>query len=342
MVSTRPEIVKNEIHEILNEMEDQIIIAADEPWALIKKNLTNKPRRIIFNYSMEIDHLRNLEKTKGKFKGHVVGLGGGTACDTAKYLAWRWSLPLVLIPSIVSVDAWLCRSIAVREFNIVKYIGRVEPERVIVDLGLIQKAPEELNKAGVSDILSITSALGDWLIARDNFGEKFSKHIFNQAKNIAKRLLSSVEDIRVMNDDAIIAIVNGFVDEVDLCESWSNSRPEEGSEHFLAYCLESITGKHYIHGNLVALNILVVLKLQERIQKAVFDFNELKNFFDNIDLFYSPDKQGIPLHDYRDALQEIQEFTKVQDLAPNLFSLENVFDDDGDYSVDGILNWIYS
>jgi len=35
----------------------------------------------------------------------IYGIGGGLAADAAKYVAWRRSLPLALIPTALSVDA---------------------------------------------------------------------------------------------------------------------------------------------------------------------------------------------------------------------------------------------
>eukprot|EP00041_Stephanoeca_diplocostata_P014545 m.267341 g.267341 ORF g.267341 m.267341 type:complete len:123 (+) comp19732_c0_seq7:1054-1422(+) len=50
--------------------------------------------------------------------------------------------------------------------------------------------------------------------------------------------------------------------QVFLCEQWGNARPEEGSEHYIAYALEAKTGKHYIHGQLIGLCILLVAHFQ--------------------------------------------------------------------------------
>ncbi|MHA1297375.1 MAG: iron-containing alcohol dehydrogenase [Promethearchaeota archaeon] len=98
----------------------------------------------------------------------IIGIGGGTICDTAKFFAWRFTdeeqkeINLILIPSIISVDAFLCSSIAVRENSKVRYMGDTSPKKIIIDFDLIQRGPKELNRAGISDVISITSALGDW------------------------------------------------------------------------------------------------------------------------------------------------------------------------------------
>jgi glycerol dehydrogenase-like iron-containing ADH family enzyme len=127
---------------------------------------------------------------------------------------------------------------------------------------------------------------------------------------------------------------------VELCDEWGNARPEEGCEHFLAYNLEDITHGHYIHGNLIALNILVVLKLQR--EKAVFSWSEMKGFFDASGIEYQPSKQGIEKADYLKALSTMKEYVEKEKLFPGLWSTVGVFENTGEYSIDGILDWAYS
>lgn len=325
--------------DTLNGFGSYILVTMEEPLELIRDSLTKKPSAVVFNRDMRIEKLKELEKEK-KSSDYIVGFGGGTACDTAKYLAWKWDVPLIVAPSIVSVDAWLCRSTAVRVEGKVRYIGDVEPERRIVDFSLVKQAPPELNRAGIADVISISTALGDWVIARDEFEEKFDRRVFDEARSIADELIERADDIREVSEEGIRALVKGLSDEVALCERWGGARPEEGSEHFLAYCLEEITRGHYIHGNLIALNVLVVLKLQRK--RAVYDYRELKDFFDRAGVGYAPAKQEIKAEDYRRALQYAREYVKKGNLYKGLWWLDNVFENRGEYSVEGIIEWIYS
>ncbi|NLF58989.1 MAG: iron-containing alcohol dehydrogenase family protein, partial [Candidatus Hydrogenedens sp.] len=40
------------------------------------------------------------------------------------------------------------------------------------------------------------------------------------------------------------------------------SRPEEGAEHIVAYNIEHMTRRHFLHGDLVGLGIFVISRLQ--------------------------------------------------------------------------------
>ena len=312
--------------DVLNSLDRYFLFAMEEPWQIIEPKLKNKPYSVNLNFNMNNDNLIKLAESFNAVISEsdtIVGLGGGTACDTAKFIAWwfkansNFDLDLILIPSIISVDAFMCSSIAVRIDNKVKYIGESRPKRIIIDYDLIQKAPKHLNRAGVSDTISIASALGDWMLERDEINGKFSKRVFNRARKIVTELMKARTEIRDVTEKGIKSQVKGFYKEVKLCEEWGNARPEEGSEHFLAYCLEAITHEHYIHGNLIATNILISLFLQENY--AEFSLDEIKHFFEAIQLTFMPKKQNITEDQLKKALKEIQEYVKKENLMYSIY-----------------------
>ena len=79
-------------------------------------------------------------------------------------MAWRRGTPLLLAPSIISVDASVTNTIALRRAGQVEYVGFVVAEAIIADLDLISRAPARLNRAGVGDLLSIETARVDWAL----------------------------------------------------------------------------------------------------------------------------------------------------------------------------------
>ncbi len=313
--------------DTLDSIDKYVLITMQEPWEIIENKISNKPAYLEFNYDMSGD---NLEKLYNSFEPFItdsyaiVGLGGGTACDTAKFLAWKFkeefnfNLELYLIPSIISVDAFLCSSIAVRVDNKVNYIGESNPKDIIIDFDLISEAPKFLNRAGVSDTISITSALGDWLIARDEINERFDQTVFNRAKSIANELINASNEISNVTENGIKALVNGFYEEVLLCEDWGNARPEEGSEHFLAYCLESITHEHYIHGNLIGMNILISLYLQD--QYAQFSLDQVTQFFEDIQLNFTAESLKISYNNLKTALKQVKTYVIDEQLFYSIYN----------------------
>ncbi len=93
----------------------------------------------------------------------VVAVGGGKTIDTAKIVADRARLPVIVAPTIASTDA-PCSACAViyteqGVFEAVAYQRR-NPDAVVVDTGVIAKAPVRFLVSGMGD------ALATWFEAR--------------------------------------------------------------------------------------------------------------------------------------------------------------------------------
>jgi glycerol dehydrogenase len=87
----------------------------------------------------------------------MIGMGGGKTIDTAKIVADRAGIPVIIVPTIASSDA-PCSGCAVvysegGVFECVTY-QRTNPAAVLVDLDIIAAAPARLLVAGMGDALS--------------------------------------------------------------------------------------------------------------------------------------------------------------------------------------------
>jgi glycerol dehydrogenase len=103
----------------------------------------------------EIDRLRKLSKEKGCEV--FIGLGGGKALDTAKAISHFENKAVIVVPTIASTDA-PCSSLAViytenGEFEEYMFFKK-NPDLVLVDTGIIAKAPTRFLVAGMGDALS--------------------------------------------------------------------------------------------------------------------------------------------------------------------------------------------
>ena len=144
--------------------EDSMILTQPEAWEAAHAQFPAiESRHVIYLRSMEYEQL--MAKQALPHCDIVMGIGGGQAMDAAKYVAWRRHMPLILAPTIVSVDAAVTNTIAVRERQRVRYIGFQVANAVAVDLAVIAQAPHALNRAGIGDLLSIHTALWDWHLA---------------------------------------------------------------------------------------------------------------------------------------------------------------------------------
>jgi len=244
-------------------LPSHVAFVAAEPWELAEARWGRPPDRVIEAVNTDHAYLRDLAATMPPVDA-VVGLGGGSAIDTAKFVAWRTGLPLWQFPSVASVDAVFTRPAGVREDHRVRYVGQAVPQLVAADLGLLLGAPPELNQAGVGDILSCHTGLFDWRLAQGHPGAPpLEEELVALSLRLVEGLRTHAGAIRAANADGIRFILESYREEGAVGDAVGHSFFEEGSEHYFAYCLEHLTGMHLIHGELIALGVLIMVIAQE-------------------------------------------------------------------------------
>ena len=278
-----------------------LAVTMEIPWQVLQQLAPWQPDHVHMVTDMDLGTLDALERVAPPCDV-VVGLGGGSCCDTAKYLAWKRGCRLILVPTIVSVDAPLTNMIAVRVDKSVTYVGDRYPEELLVDHDLIREAPPELNRAGAADIASIHTALYDWALARDLKGEPYHEHVAQLARQCLAELDGNASEVHDVTPKGIDTIVDLYRREVEFCARIRTSRPEEGSEHLVAYNLEHLTRRQFVHGDLVALGLFLMSRLQHNDHAAAVDL------MDRVGLRYRV--PGVTPREVEKSLTTLHAFTR--------------------------------
>lgn len=294
-------------------LESAIVLTQPEPWDLVVERFPLHTTQMHLVTTMEHSDILHATQRFGPARA-VFGIGGGSALDHAKFTAWHLNLPLVLVPTILSVDAAYTKAVGIREDKRVRYIGEVYPERLLLDFSLLGRAPRLLNLSGVGDILSIFTALWDWQQAGQRIGEPWDANVATESATLLEKLFAGSDDLRHLNDDGLTLLSELYVGEVHLCEQVGSSRPEEGSEHYLAYALEAQTRRSFLHGQLVALCVLVVGQLQGQ------DIGPVARFLSDIGLGCTLEETGLSRHELLTALTSMHDYVRAEtQLLPGLF-----------------------
>ena len=172
----------------------------------------------------------------------VIGFGGGTVLDLAKFAAFVSKTRLISLPTTLSNDS-LASPVAVlgTEGRARKSFRCTIPDAIVVDVNVVKSAPDRQLLAGIGDTVSKYTALYDWKLA----GEKKGETVDDFASMISHMAFDSI--LNNMDDDLkssgfIHRLTNALVMGGLAMEIAGCSRPSSGSEHLFCHALEE---NHY-------------------------------------------------------------------------------------------------
>ena len=285
--------------------QDALIVTMKDLWDRFENYFT-KNVQVHFVKNLNIETLEN-DYDKFKNFNAVVGIGGGQAVDAAKFFPWKSNAKLFQVPTSMSVNAAFGHRFAARIDGNINYIGWTTPEVVYVDFDIIKNAPKLFNRSGICEIMCYHTAHLDWKYA-DKVGKcekkwAYDQQAVNEAKSVLDYMLEGIDDIKEVNDNGIIRLMNA--------NSWGgpafhnfgwNPRPIEGTDHFVFYSLEYHTKKSYIHGQPVNMGVYVGSLLHN--SKA----EEMLDYIIRAGVDIRPESMGITWEDMANALIKMKEY----------------------------------
>lgn len=251
----------------IHDKRTALLVTSGPAWNAVKDNLCGlNISTTVYATEATTDHWDSLLNRSPAPTEVVYAVGGGLTADAAKYLASILNLPLVVLPTALSVDAFITAASGIRKDGCVYYIDTKVPERLILDLETVAKAPASLRAAGITDVMSIATGAWDWKIAHEQgknpAGMEFIPWAYDNAQSILRGVLDCAEAAGRGDRDGLKILYDCLAMEVQLCNQVGHSRPEEGSEHYFAYAVENELGHGLPHGDLVGPAILLIAELQ--------------------------------------------------------------------------------
>jgi glycerol-1-phosphate dehydrogenase [NAD(P)+] len=194
------------------------------------------------------------DKLRSRQYDAVVGIGGGTTVDTAKYAASRWGLPMISVATSLANDGIGSPVASLINDGIKGSYGVHIPFGVVVDLDFVENGPERVNRGGIGDVISNISALADWELGREVRGEPVDGLAASLARMGAEAVLAMPGD---MSDDAFVTVLAEALISSGLAMAvCGSSRPSSGGCHEIMHAVDSLFPGTASHGELAGLGAL--------------------------------------------------------------------------------------
>lgn len=228
----------------------------------------------------------------------IVGLGGGKALDTAKYVASLAGLPYYAVPTSLSNDGFCSPQSSLTLAGKRKSLVSAMPFAVVIDTAVCLQAPVELWCSGIGDLVAKLTAVTDWKLAFHAQGTPVNDFAALLSDATVFQFIGNPErTIEGMKLLGTALMLNGIA-----MEMAGSSRPASGSEHLISHALDVISARPRLHGLQVGVASYLVSHLQRGPSNMIAELFGKTGFWDVI---------------YRDPFQW-NEWVAAMKLAPML------------------------
>ena len=251
----------------------------------------------IFNGISSVSEIKRMEKiVKDEKIDVVVGVGGGSAIDTAKATAYYTHRRIAIVPTVCATDA-PCTGLSViynddHSFNSYLFYPN-NPDLVIVDSGVISKSPAKFLVAGMGD------ALGTYFEARACY-KTHSRSLENGGITLSAMALCKLCYETLIKDGkkALVSVENQLVTpELDAIIEANTYLSGVGADngrlcvaHSFYNGVTSVGKKTAMHGSCVAFGTLVQLLLENGCSE---EYNKVRDFMYSVGLPLTLEEIGI-------------------------------------------------
>jgi glycerol-1-phosphate dehydrogenase [NAD(P)+] len=284
---------------------DYLVITDEIPWRLFRHEFPREPLQVIMPGTLEQTELDRMAARLAP-AASIVGLGGGSVIDAAKYFAYLRDQTPLLVPTITSSNAQFSDFISVRHgggpFGFRK---NSLPRRIVVDLELISRADRRLNRAGYADVLCLQTTLNDWrLAAVDGRRMAVDSTVEGAIEALIDSALAFGDEIGRCSILGIELLMKLLEESAELIMAHPRLPISAGSEHLFAWQLERVCDRQLIHGETVAMGLLIASRLQGRDQRR------LSQGLARARVRRHPDEVGVSWAEIRTCLLSVVEYNR--------------------------------
>lgn len=207
-------------------------------------------------------YLQNIiqKVSKGDYL-HLLAFGGGRTLDFAKFISLKLNIKLISVPSSLATHVYASPKIhalsPIKELGFENTINGESSHLSLLDLTLLDKLYKKNKRlilSGFGDLMAFINARHDWKQSSKKGKERYSVFVDKSIDFIVSKL----ENIDI-NKPFKKWIEDYVFIQCLLCNitDWVGSAPASGAEHLFAKCIEDEVPEPPLHGEAVALGVLI-------------------------------------------------------------------------------------
>jgi glycerol-1-phosphate dehydrogenase [NAD(P)+] len=178
----------------------------------------------------------------------VLGVGGGTKIDVAKFTSSHKSIPFISIPTTVSHDGIASSLVSLKGLNKPYSVIGQSPMAIIADTEIIIQSPYRFTASGCGDIIAKFTAVKDWELAHKVKKEYYGDYAANLALMSATLVKKNAKLIKPHNEEGLRIVLEALISCGVAMSIAGSSRPCSGSEHLFSHALDLVAPKPALHG----------------------------------------------------------------------------------------------
>lgn len=287
------------------ELGNYLVVTDETPWRLYEERFPRPPTHVLTPDTLEQSKLDKIISAIPQGT-RIVGLGGGLVIDAAKYFAYLLGETPLLVPTITSSNAPFSDFISIRRGgNPFGFKKDSLPKRIIVDYDLIQMADPRLNRAGYGDVLCLQTTLNDWrIMAAADTTKSVDPAVEEHITRLVQSAMDNAKEIGSVSQLGIETLMRLLEESTELIMSNPSKPISAGGEHLFAWNLEHVTGRHFAHGEIVALGIVICSHLQAVCR------DELRGALDSARVGYHPEWLEIEWSEIEETLLTVGDYNR--------------------------------
>ncbi|MGI6254133.1 MAG: sn-glycerol-1-phosphate dehydrogenase [Acutalibacter sp.] len=203
----------------------------------------------------------------------LLAVGSGTLNDLTKYISARTGVPYVIAATAPSMDGYASTVAPMILDGFKTTLPAVYPAAIVADVDILKDAPMPMLTAGFGDIIGKYTALRDWALSRQLFGEYYCEEAAILMEQALEKCANNAKGLSQRDPAAVEAVTEALILSGVAMGLVGNSRPASGAEHHMAHYWEMDAlrrgEEHPLHGNAVGAAAVISASLYELAAKEL-------------------------------------------------------------------------